>query len=66
VFWVSLIVSIGVATLVLIFRTACRRSPVNWAVYLVFTVASAFVCAYLVAVTDSLVGLLVFTSLASI
>ena len=65
IFWISLVVCISMATLVLLFRPTFRKQPINWAAYLLFTVSSAFVCAFLVAVTDSLVGLLIFTSLAS-
>jgi hypothetical protein len=49
----------------LLLRNVVRNFPINILVYLVFTVSAALLCSVLVAIGDSQVGLLFFTSLSS-
>ena len=65
-FWLCLCISLGTATLALIFRKDVAAFPWNWVVFVIFTLSVAVVCGTLVALGDSTVGLLVFSSLASI
>lgn len=58
--------SIGTSTLALIFRKDVGKFPWNWLVFFIFTLSTSIVCGTLVALGDSIVGLLVFSSLASI
>lgn len=58
--------SIGTSTLALIFRKDVGKFPWNWLVFTIFTLSTSLVCGTLVALGDSIVGLLVFSSLASI
>lgn len=58
--------SIGTATLALIFRKDVAAFPWNWVVFVIFTLSVSVVCGTLVALGDSTVGLLIFSSLASI
>lgn len=57
--------SIGTSTLALIFRRDVGKFPWNWLVFFIFTLSTSVVCGTLVALGDSIVGLLVFSSLAS-
>ena len=65
-FWLCLCISLGTATLALIFRKDVAAFPWNWVVFVIFTLSISIVCGTLVALGDSTVGLLVFSSLASI
>ncbi|CAD8169511.1 unnamed protein product [Paramecium pentaurelia] len=64
-FWLCLFISIGTATMALIFRKDVAIFPWNWVVFVTFTLSISIVCGTLVALGDSVIGLLVFSSLAS-
>ncbi|CAD8190716.1 unnamed protein product [Paramecium pentaurelia] len=64
-FWLCLFISIGTATMALIFRKDVAGFPWNWVVFVTFTLSISVVCGTLVALGDSVIGLLVFSSLAS-
>lgn len=66
IFWASLAICVATATFVLLFRRQSRSKPLNYILLLIFAVSAGLTSAYLVAVHDSIVGLLVLSSLASI
>ncbi|CAK60910.1 unnamed protein product (macronuclear) [Paramecium tetraurelia] len=66
IFWLSLGICIGTATLALIYRNRITVSPTNWLVFIVFTLSFASVCGCLVAFGNSQIGLLLFVNFASL
>ncbi|CAD8082979.1 unnamed protein product [Paramecium primaurelia] len=66
IFWLSLGVCIGISTLAFIYRNQIKTAPINWLVFLSFTLSLASVCGCLVAFGNSQIGLLIFVNFASL
>ncbi|KAM3147034.1 hypothetical protein pb186bvf_000750 [Paramecium bursaria] len=65
-FWLTLGLVALTSTLTLVARQFCQKVPINWVIYIIFTLSLAYAAGHLVAIGNSEIGLLVFVSIASL
>ncbi|CAD8117254.1 unnamed protein product [Paramecium sonneborni] len=66
IFWLSLGLCIGIATLTFIYRNSLKTAPINWIVFFLFTLSLASMCGCLLAFGNSQVGLMIFVNFATL